>query len=149
MGICISKKSSLLDQDILSADYNNSVPFAVQIQSGKVIKVYDGDTITVASKLPHSQYPVYRFSIRLRGIDSPEIKSRNELEKSAAVIARDALHAKIFDKIVTFKNVGTEKYGRMLADVYLEDENINQWVLDNKYAVAYNGGKKTTWKFDG
>jgi endonuclease YncB( thermonuclease family) len=44
--------------------------------------------------------------------------------------------------MVVLQNVGTEKYGRILADIYIENLHINQWMLDNKYAVPYDGGKK-------
>jgi len=146
MGLCNSKKSSILDKDILDADYKTAVPFTVQIESGKVVKVYDGDTITIAAKLLYSKSQVYRFTVRLRGIDTPEIKGHCETEKAAAIVARDALHDKIFGKIVTLKNVGTEKYGRILADIYLDNIHINRWLLDSKYAVPYDGGKKIEWK---
>ena len=154
MGHCISvifneRKTALLDEDILSAEYKTSVPFAVQIEWGKVVKVYDGDTITVAAKLPYSKSPVYRFTVRLRGIDTPEIKGHCEKERDAAKIARDALHSKIFGRVVNLKNIGTEKYGRMLADIYLDDLHINRWLLDSKYAVPYDGKKKQEWIFDG
>ena len=35
-----------------------------------------------------------------------------------------------------------EKYGRLLADVYLDELHLNQWLIENKYAVAYDGGTK-------
>ena len=44
--------------------------------------------------------------------------------------------------MVTLKNVDTEKYGRILADVYLDDENINEWLISKEYAVRYGGGTK-------
>ena len=47
--------------------------------------------------------------------------------------------------ITNLKNVKNEKYGRVLADVYLGDLHVNQWLLDNKYAVQYSGGTKTNW----
>ena len=40
------------------------------------------------------------------------------------------------------KNVSLEKYGRILADVYIEDIHLNQWLIDNGYAVTYSGGTK-------
>jgi len=40
------------------------------------------------------------------------------------------------------RNNGKEKYGRLLADLYLGELYINQWMVDNKYAVPYDGGKK-------
>lgn len=143
MGICISKTS--VNNSILDAEYDTTKPFIVPITSGKVIKVYDGDTITIASKLPYKESPVYRFQVRLNGIDTPEIKGHSEDEKALAIKARNALHEKIFGCIVELKNIGTEKYGRILADVYVDDININKWMLDSKFAVQYNGGKKKEW----
>jgi endonuclease YncB( thermonuclease family) len=108
-----------------------------------VIKVYDGDTITIASRLSFQNSPIYKFPVRLLGIDCPEIKGSTENEKALAKTARDALASKINGKTVTLKNVSTEKYGRLLADVYLDIENINQWMLNNNYAVKYDGGTKS------
>lgn len=122
--------------------YNDTVKFVPPIQFGKVIKVYDGDTITIAAKLPNTYGPLYRFSVRLNGIDSAEIKSKSKAEKDRAILARDALHFKIDGRTVTLKNVSTEKYGRILADVYLDDLNLSEWMLENKYAVPYDGGTK-------
>ena len=127
---------------LLNIDYKNTTRFVPPIEYGKVIKVYDGDTITIASRLTNGSLPIYRFSVRLRGIDSAEIKGLTETEKKLAIKSRDALHGLIFDKIVTLKNVGVEKYGRVLADVYLENLHVNQWLLNNNYAVPYDGGKK-------
>jgi endonuclease YncB( thermonuclease family) len=123
-------------------EYDKTVAFVPPITCGKVIKVYDGDTITVASKLPHMDEPIYRFSVRLAGIDTPEIKGKTIHEKELAVAARDALNNLIFGKIVYFKNVSTEKYGRILADVYFENIHINSWMLEQNYAVPYFGGTK-------
>ncbi len=120
-------------------EYANTKPFIPPITGGKVVKVYDADTITVAAVLCND---VYRFSIRLAGIDSPEIKSRVPEIKARAIRARDALNAKIFGKMVELRNVGTEKYGRLLADVYVGDLHINRWLLENGFATEYDGGTK-------
>jgi endonuclease YncB( thermonuclease family) len=63
-------------------------------------------------------------------------------EKELAINARDALHALIFGKMVHLKNIGTEKYGRILADVYLNELHVNSWLLNQKYAIEYDGGTK-------
>ena len=123
--------------------YLDTVIFVPPITAGKVVKVYDGDTITIAAKLPNVDSPVYRFSVRLLGIDSAEIKGKTFAEKEIAVRARDALHKLIFGKIVHLKKISTEKYGRILADVYLGDVHLNQWMLDNNYAIPYDGGTKS------
>lgn len=122
--------------------YSNTVPFVPPITVGKVIKVYDGDTFTLASTLPHTIEPIYRFSVRLNGVDTPEIKGKSKTEKELAKKARDALSNLIMNKVITLKNVSTEKYGRILADVYVGDLFVNEWMIQQKYAVSYDGGTK-------
>jgi micrococcal nuclease len=122
--------------------YKETEIFIPQIRFAKVIKVYDGDTITVAAKLPFDTSPIYRFSVRLRSIDSPEIKGESEQECIQAIKSRDALHDLIFGKIIELKNNGKEKYGRLLADIYYNDIHVNRWMVDQGYAVKYDGGKK-------
>lgn len=122
--------------------YKETDIFIPQIKFAKVIKVYDGDTITVASKLPFNESPIYRFSVRLRSIDSPEIRGKSEKECKLAIKSRDALHNLIFGKIIELKNNGKEKYGRLLADIYYNDIHINKWMVDEGYAVKYDGGQK-------
>ena len=139
-------------------DYKDTIPFIPPIKYGKVIKVYDGDTLTIAAKLPFDGSPIYRFSVRLAGIDSAEIRGGTANETKIAKDARDALHKLIFGKIVELRGNGKEKYGRLLADLYYNDGcnggyvgdsncknniiHINQWMIDNGYAVSYDGGKK-------
>ena len=124
--------------------WEDTVEFTFPIEGGRVIKVYDGDTITIASKLPFADSPLYRLSVRLNGIDTPEIKGKTEDEKLAAKQTRDALAGLILNKYVTLKNIQTEKYGRILADVYFGDLHLNEWLIKEKYAVKYDGGTKKT-----
>lgn len=123
--------------------WGTTVKFIPPVKGGKVIKVYDGDTITIASKMPLiDDDRMFRFSVRLLGIDSPEIKGKTNVEKELAIKSRDALSVLIFNKNVELKNVSLDKYGRLLAYVYLGDINVNQWLLDNNYAIEYDGGTK-------
>lgn len=129
--------------------WEDTIPFVFPISEGQVIKVYDGDTITIASKMPYPESPMYRFSVRLNGIDTPEIKGKNADEKEIAKKARDELSTLILNKKITLKNVQSEKYGRILADVYLEDVSINDWMIEKRFAVKYDGGTKQipeSWK---
>lgn len=126
--------------------YEDTIPFIPPITSGLVIKVYDGDTITIASNLPYQDSPLYRFSVRLNGIDAPEIKSKNEEEKKLAKIAKDTLSSQILNKVVTLKNVQLEKYGRILADVIINGQNMSDFMLEKKLAVKYDGGTKATFE---
>ena len=124
--------------------WEDTVEFTFPIEGGRVIKVYDGDTITIASKLPFDNSPLYRLSVRLNGIDTPEIKGKTDDEKIAAKQVKDALSKLILHKYVTLKNIQTEKYGRILADVYIGELHINMWLITEKYAVNYDGGTKKT-----
>ena len=85
-------------EDGTDIKWEDTVEFTFPIQGGRVIKVYDGDTITIASKLPFDNSPLYRLSVRLNGIDTPEIKGKTEDEKTAAKQARDALSNLILNK---------------------------------------------------
>ena len=135
---CLNIDMEYLDK----INYENTTPFVPPITIGTVVKVYDGDTFTIASKLPNTTEPIYRFSVRLNGIDSPEIKGKTVIEKELAKVSRDALSKLIFNKIVTLQNVTTEKYGRILADVYIDELYVNHWMLENGYAIKYDGGTK-------
>ena len=123
-------------------EYKDTFPFIYPITFGKVIKVYDGDTITIASRLPNTDGPIYRFSVRLNGIDTPEIRGKSVAEKELAIVVRDALRELIMGKVVELRNVANEKYGRILADVYLDSVSINDWLVEQNFAVPYTGGKK-------
>jgi endonuclease YncB( thermonuclease family) len=131
-------------QDGTDIQWEDTVPFIFPIKGGRVIKVYDADTITIASKLLHDNSPIYRLSVRLNGIDTPEMKGKNisQDEKNAAVNARDFVSDLVLNKFVRLENVNTEKYGRILADVYLDDIHLNELLLRERYAVSYDGGAK-------
>lgn len=144
---CITSKA-------LKNDIKHPTKLPVYIPTLKnitVIKVYDGDTITISAQVAGNPCyrTYYRWSVRLRGIDTPEIKSKTQDEKEAAIVARDALSNKILNKKILLKNIKYDKYGRLLADVYFNNLFLNKWMLDNKYGVEYDGGTKiapTSWK---
>lgn len=125
-------------------NWEDTVEFRFPITGGIVIKVYDGDTITIASKLPYDSSPLYRLSVRLNGIDTPEIKGKgvSDEEKNTAIIVRDFLSNLLLNKYVRLENIQSEKYGRILADVYIGEINVNELLLKERYAVKYDGGTK-------
>ena len=122
----------------------DTVPWKPPIKEGFVVKVYDADTITIASKLPYNNSPLYRWSVRINGIDAPELKSKNSDLADLALHGKDELSEKILGKKVHLKNVSTEKYGRILANVFLNDIDIGAWLIDQKFAYEYHGQKKLT-----
>lgn len=124
--------------------WEDTVEFTFPIKEGRVIKVYDADTITIAAKLPYEGSPLYRLSVRLNGIDTPEIKGKGicDEEKAAAKVARDFVADRVLNKVVRLENVESEKYGRILADVYIQDVHLNALLLQERLAVPYTGGTK-------
>lgn len=130
--------------------YKTCIPYIPNITYGKVVKVYDGDTITIATRIPND-LTIYRFSVRLLGIDTPEIKTKSTREKQLAILSRDALETLIIGQIVQLRNVSIEKYGRILANVYLKEIDLSQWMIEKGYAVPYDGKTKQipdAWKSD-
>lgn len=143
-----SCEKNILDKNCMTdgsdIKWEDTVEFTFPIKGGRVIKVYDADTITIASKLPYDESPMYRLSVRLYGIDTPEIKGKgvSEEEKKAAIAARDFIANLVLNKFVRLENISSEKYGRILADVYFGDTHINQLLINERYAVKYDGGTK-------
>tara|TARA_Y100000816_G_scaffold287679_1_gene270840 strand:+ start:751 stop:1152 length:402 start_codon:yes stop_codon:yes gene_type:complete len=113
-----------------------------KVLEAKVISVYDGDSIKVIFPL---NGVLYRWSCRLNGVDTPEIRTRNLKEKEMGLKVRDLLRDKILNKVVTLNCGELDKYGRLLVDINYESENINQWLITNGYAYEYNGGRKKNW----
>ena len=87
----------------------------------------------------------------MNGYDSPEMKppladpNRDEIKEQAKK-AKQALIDKINDRPVLMKITNFDKYGRLLADLYIDDEHINKWMIDNGYGYPYDGGKKLNSK---
>jgi micrococcal nuclease len=144
----VKKLFSLSDPVVTTTtpiQWDDTVPFTFPITGGEVIKVYDADTITIASKLPYDASPLYRLSVRLNGIDTPEMKGKgvSDEEKEAAILARNFVSNLVLHKNVRLENIESEKYGRILADVYLGDIHLNELLIRERYAVKYDGGTKT------
>ena len=111
----------------------------------KIIRVIDGDTIDVDLDLGFDVW-LRKQRVRLYGIDTPESRTSDAEEKKYGTLSKNKL--KDFckeDSWVTIEtHVGDEKgkFGRILANIWLEETNVNQWLVDNKYAVAYFGQSK-------
>ena len=135
-----------LTLSVSDIDFKDTVPFVPPVHGGYVVKVYDGDTITIATKLPIiplDKQPVYRFSVRLNGIDTPEMKGSDDEEKECARRAKEFMIENVMNKQVKLEDVQLEKYGRLLATVISPDnKNMNELMVQKRYAVKYDGGTK-------
>jgi micrococcal nuclease len=108
----------------------------------KVVNVYDGDTIHVVFKYFDK---FYKWNCRIAHVDTPELRTKNEEEKKKGYEARDKLRELILNKIVKLNCLEFDKYGRLLVDIYLNEANVNDWLVANGYAKKYEGGTKEAW----
>lgn len=127
--------------------YANTPHFAPHrsIAIGKVVRVYDGDTVHLAFETPLHEEGVARVSVRLLGIDTAEMRSKDDAEKKAARDAKDALSKLMEGKMVkVVMKPETDKYGRCLGTFFRlsDDLNINDEMIRLRHAVAYDGGTK-------
>ena len=101
-----------------------------------VKSVYDGDTITVDIDCGFS-IQLTNQKIRLLGINTPEVRGE---ERERGLVSRDRLRERIEGKWVTLKTEkdGKGKFGRWLGTIWLDDENINEWLLAEGLAEVYD-----------
>ena len=106
---------------------------------------YDSDTCyMVAKTLPDT---LRNMSIRILGIDTPEIRGKCLEEKSLALQSR-AFANDMFRNAnnIEFRNLKWDKYGgRILADVYIDGMSYKQEIIEAGLAREYYGGKKIGW----
>ncbi|MFK7827871.1 MAG: thermonuclease family protein [Oligoflexales bacterium] len=106
------------------------------------VRNYDADTITV--NIP-GVHPLIgnKVSIRVAGIDSPEIRTKNQCEKQLAYEARDFVKQQLLKaQRIDLHNLARGKYFRIVADVLIDDVSLSQTLLEHGYAFPYDGGKK-------
>ena len=87
------------------------------------------------------------MSIRILGIDTPEIRGKCVGEKELALKARIFAN-KAFRSAnkIEFKNLQWGKYGgRLLSDVYLDDKLYSKMIIDEGLARPYDGKTKKGW----
>ena len=106
---------------------------------GRVVKVIDGDSVWVAVR-EHGL--LVRLSVRLQGIDTPELRSKCPAERQRAQEARGALAALVHDRNVRIEHHGPDKYGRHLARLLLGRRDVNTAMLENGLARPYTGGRR-------
>ena len=131
-----------VDWDLVNNDVG-LFSFKGDAKQAKVVDVYDGDTIKVVISV---QGKLYKFNCRIQHVDTPEIRTRNKLEKQFGLKVRDILRDKILGKIVNIVCDDFDKYGRLLIDIKLEDTLLSQWLIVNDYAFEYDGGTKKSWE---
>lgn len=110
------------------------------IYAAEYVKNYDGDTITL--KIDLGFKASFTRHVRLANVDTPELRGIHA-DPIPARKAKDAVHDMLVGRPIVIHNVKGRKgkYGRYLATLFVkhDDEwiNLNDWLIDNNYAVAY------------
>lgn len=110
----------------------------------RVLSVYDGDTVKVEAAM----WPglTWKGSVRVDGVDTPELRGKCEGEKQKARAARDFVRERV-GKRVMLLNVKKGKYaGRVVARVRLADgTDLTELLIRSRHGRPYNGGRRQGW----
>lgn len=135
-----------LISELEELDPNINAPrWKPDIHYGKVCKVYDGDTFTILATPLNADHQIYKFTVRLRDIDTPEIgdvRNATPADLERALKARQFLSDLILHKVVKLKNVDLDKYGRVLAHAFVKEDNVSVLLIQAGLGYEYHGGKK-------
>tara|TARA_B100001250_G_C19493020_1_gene653958 strand:+ start:285 stop:659 length:375 start_codon:yes stop_codon:yes gene_type:complete len=116
-----------------------------------LVRVVDGDTVDAMIDLGFDIQVKKR--IRLAGINAPESRTRNKVEKKLGLAAKERLielmegAANVFE--LESKEIG--KYGRVLGVIYINKLSgkdtitqacINEMLVSEGHATEYDGGKR-------
>ncbi len=106
---------------------------------------YDGDTCYIT--MPALPTELKNMSVRILGIDTPEIRGKCDKEKALAQKAKEfANNAFKNAKTIEYKNLEWDKYGgRVLADVYLDGVLYSKQLIKSGLARPYSGEEKKSW----
>lgn len=98
--------------------------------------VHDGDTFRIGSE-----------RIRILGMDAPEIGrgARCAREQDAAIAARNFLAGQLASGKVSIERHGHDVYGRTLARIVINGEDIADVMLSNGLARPYTPGRHPDW----
>lgn len=129
----------------------------------RVVDIYDGDTMTCVIPLFNDYY---KFTIRLNGIDTCEIRNKNINLKQKGLMAKKLIidtllpnnnctiditkndlreYLKSHIVIIWLECLEFDKYGRLLGNIYIDKESdvsLSKLLLDNNLAYSYDGGSK-------
>ena len=114
----------------------------------KVLKVIDGDTVDVDIDLGFGMW-IHNERVRIMGIDTPESRTSNDIEKKFGLAAKERLKELLGETAILKTQVSKKgedmkgKFGRILGDFMTEDGRICAKILcEEGHAVPYFGGAK-------
>ena len=114
----------------------------------KVLKVIDGDTVDVDIDLGFGTW-IHNERVRIMGIDTPESRTRDDIEKKFGLAAKSRLQELLGETAILKTQVSKKgedmkgKFGRILGNFATEDgRNCADILCEEGHAVTYFGGAK-------
>ena len=115
----------------------------------KILRVVDGDTVNVDIDLGFGMW-MHKERVRMMGIDTPESRTRDSVEKQFGLASKDKLKSLL--PIGSMQILKTEidksgedakgKFGRILGDFLIEGKRASEILIEEGFAVAYHGQSK-------
>ena len=102
------------------------------VYEADVIEAYDGDTVTLDIDLGVDVW-LRKHRCRLYRINTPEVRGT---ERPHGLISRNVLREKIVGKKVIIQTYKDKRgsFSRLLVDIWLDGENINDWLVSEGLA---------------
>lgn len=114
------------------------------LQTAQVVSVYDGDTFKINLDCPVEVF-CRDLSVRVRGIDTPEIKGKTAREKNLAQQAKQFTQHFLQQTPITLHHCGRDKYFRLLCEVTNgAGKDLAQELIQQDLGYAYDGGTKSS-----
>lgn len=108
----------------------------------KYVRNYDADTVTF--NIPNI-HPLFgrKINIRVQGVDTPEIRTKNKCEKEKARYAKRLVTNLLKRaKRIDLENIQRGKYFRVVADIRIDGKYLSKYLLKNGLAYPYFGRTK-------
>ena len=112
--------------------------------SAEVTRVVDGDTVDAFVDLGFDMHSKQR--VRLYGINTPECRTRDLVEKKAGLAAKARLKEMLRESknkcVIKTRLDKKGKYGRVLGVLYVDDCDFNTKLVKEGHAKKYHGGSR-------
>ena len=122
-------------------EYADAAEYSPNISKGKVVKVHSDCTISIVASFDDDlSIPptIHRFTIWLFDRNMQELTSNSTEDQNVSEKMRNILSARILGKMVEIKNITMENHGRIVADVFCENEYVNEWIMENIDIIKLN-----------
>lgn len=116
--------------------------------AAELVRVIDGDTVVLDVAIWPQQ--TERAHVRLEGIDTPELHSKQQCERDMALRAKAFTTAALTGShVLMLDHVADGKYaGRVLGEIIIDGHSLSQSIIGAHMGRVYNGGARGPWCSD-